>query len=94
MRPRRLRRNAWTRNLVAENAVSVNDLIWPVFVMEGTNIEDPIKSMPGVSRWSLDNLLKEVEAAATMGIPAIALFPVVEAEKKPWTAAKPGSPTT
>jgi porphobilinogen synthase len=82
VRPRRLRRNAWTRSLVAENAVSVNDLIWPVFVMEGTKIEDPIKSMPGVSRWSLDNLLKEIEAAATMGIPAIALFPVVDADKK------------
>ncbi len=82
VRPRRTRRHAWTRKLVAENAVSVNDLIWPVFVMEGSKIEDPIKSMPGVSRWSLDVLLKEVEAAAIMGIPAIALFPVVGADKK------------
>ncbi|HYD19730.1 MAG TPA: porphobilinogen synthase [Patescibacteria group bacterium] len=81
-RPRRNRRHEWTRKLVAENTVTVSDLIWPVFVMEGQKVEDPIKSMPGVTRWSLDVLLREVEAAATMGIPAIALFPVVDASKK------------
>ncbi len=81
-RMRRNRANDWTRRLVAENAVSVNDLIWPVFVLEGNKIQDDIKSMPGVSRWSLDLLLKEVEKAAALGVPAIALFPVVAADKK------------
>jgi porphobilinogen synthase len=81
-RHRRTRANAWTRRLVAENAVSVDDLIWPVFVTEGSNINEPVGSMPGVSRYSLDVLLKEIEEAGTLGIPAIALFPVVPASKK------------
>jgi porphobilinogen synthase len=81
----RLRRNRvqdWTRRLVAENAVTVNDLIWPVFVLEGKGIEEPIASMPGVSRWSLDVLVKQAERAAKLGIPALAVFPVVAGEKK------------
>jgi porphobilinogen synthase len=81
----RLRRNrtqGWTRRLVAENAVTVNDLILPMFVLEGSKIQDPIASMPGVNRWSLDFLLREAEKAAKLGIPAIALFPVVAGDKK------------
>jgi porphobilinogen synthase len=81
----RLRRNRaqdWTRRMVQENAVTVSDLIWPVFVLEGKKVQDPIASMPGVNRWSLDLLLKEVEKAAKLGIPAIALFPVVAGDKK------------
>jgi len=81
-RMRRNRTHDWTRRLVAEHELSVNDLIWPVFVQEGTNSEAPVGSMPGISRWTLDLLLKEVEKAATLGIPAIALFPVVGADKK------------
>lgn len=81
-RMRRNRCQGWTRRLVAENTVSVNDLIWPVFVTEGHNVTEPIGSMPGVSRFSLDVLLKEATTAAELGIPAIALFPVVPAEKK------------
>jgi porphobilinogen synthase len=81
-RLRRNRNNEWTRRLVAENSVSVSDLIWPVFVTEGTKSQDPIKSMPGVNRLSLDLLLKEIESAATLGIPAIALFPVIDIAKK------------
>ena len=81
-RMRRNRANDWTRRMVSENAVTASDLIWPVFVLEGKKINDPIASMPGVSRWSLDLLLKEVEKAATLGIPAIALFPVVAGDKK------------
>jgi porphobilinogen synthase len=81
-RLRRNRVNGWTRRLVSENAVTVNDLIWPVFAIEGTNTREDIKSMPGVSRFSLDLLVKEVETAAALGIPAIALFPVVGADKK------------
>jgi porphobilinogen synthase len=81
-RMRRNRRTDWMRRLVSENHVTVDDLIWPVFVTEGKNHKEDIKSMPGISRFSLDLLVKEIEAAAALGIPAIALFPVVPAEKK------------
>jgi porphobilinogen synthase len=81
-RLRRNRTSEWTRRMVAENAVTVNDLIWPVFVLEGKKISEPIASMPGVNRWSLDLLLKEVEKAAKLKVPAIALFPVVAGDKK------------
>ncbi len=81
-RLRRNRTSEWTRRLVAENAVTVNDLIWPVFVLEGKKVSEPIASMPGVHRWSLDLLLKEVEKAAELKVPAIALFPVVGGDKK------------
>jgi len=81
----RLRRNrvaGWTRKLVAENVLTAADLVWPVFVLEGENTEEAIPSMPGVTRRTLDILLREVEAAAALGIPAIALFPVVSGDKK------------
>jgi porphobilinogen synthase len=81
-RPRRNRKAEWMRRLVSESQVTVNDLIWPVFVTEGKKTVEPIASMPGVSRFSVDVLLKEAEAAAKLGIPAIALFPVVPAAKK------------
>lgn len=81
----RLRRNRvapWTRKLVAENVLTAADLVWPVFVLEGDKHEENIPSMPGVTRRTIDVLLKQVEAAATLGIPAIALFPVVAGDKK------------
>ena len=81
-RMRRNRRTDWLRRLVSEHQVTVDDLIWPVFVTEGKNQKEAIASMPGVSRFSVDVLLKEAEAAAKLGIPAIALFPVVPAGKK------------
>ncbi len=81
-RMRRNRRTEWQRRLVRENAVSVDDLIWPVFVTEGQGVTEPVKSMPGVSRFSIDVLVKQAEEAAKLGIPAIALFPVTPAEKK------------
>ena len=81
-RPRRNRRSEWMRRLVAEHQVTVDDLIWPVFVTEGKKQVEPIASMPGVSRFSLDVLVKEAEAAAKAGIPAIALFPVTPSGKK------------
>jgi porphobilinogen synthase len=81
-RPRRLRHDAWTRRLVAENAVSVDDLIWPVFVIEGRGLTLPVAAMPGVDRVSLDRLAAHVEPAAKLGIPAIALFPATPSEKK------------
>lgn len=81
-RLRRNRKTEWVRRLVAENSLSVNDLIWPVFVTEGKNIREPISTMPGINRLSPDLLVTEVEAAAKNGIPAIALFPATPIEQK------------
>lgn len=81
-RLRRNRRTAWSRRLVRENLLTVNDLIWPVFVVEGTRQEIPVASMPGVRRYSIDVLVEKVAGAAQLGIPAIAIFPVTPQEKK------------
>ena len=62
-RMRRNRKAAWSRRLVKETSLSSNDLIWPLFVAEGNKVKDPVKSMPGVNRLSIDMLLKEVEKA-------------------------------
>ena len=78
LRMRRNRKTAWSRALVRENRLSSADLIWPLFVVEGSDIEVPVASMPGVSRWSIDLLVRRVEEAAVLGIPAIALFPNTE----------------
>ncbi len=77
-RPRRNRRHPWLRELVAEHRLSVNDLIWPVFVIEGQGDSQPIASMPGVLRHSLPRLIDKVAEAVSLGIPAVALFPAVE----------------
>jgi porphobilinogen synthase len=77
-RPRRLRRDEFTRNLVREHALSVNDLIYPVFVLDGQQRRETVASMPGVERLSLDLLLPVAEECMTLGIPAMALFPVIE----------------
>ncbi|MDB5879322.1 MAG: Porphobilinogen synthase [Variovorax sp.] len=81
-RPRRLRRDTFTRNLVRENALTAHDLIYPVFVQEGENRRDPVSSMPGVDRLSLDLLLPLAEECVALGIPVMALFPVVDASLK------------
>lgn len=81
-RPRRNRVDAGTRRLVAETRLSVDDLIWPVFVMEGSAATSPVASMPGVERVTVDRLAAHVEAAAKLGIPAIALFPMTPPEVK------------
>ena len=81
-RLRRLRRYAWSRRLVAEHQLSVNDLIWPIFVHDGTNRREPIASMPGVERLSVDLLAGAVGTAIGLGIPAIALFPATDPAKK------------
>ncbi|MCH2546581.1 MAG: porphobilinogen synthase [Alphaproteobacteria bacterium] len=78
VRLRRNRRTPWLRNLVGENRLTVQDLIWPVFVQEGTNKRSAVDSMPGVYRLSIDLLIEEVKRAHTLGIPAIALFPVID----------------
>src|SRR5215467_7535506 len=81
-RLRRLRRYDWSRRLVAENELRANDLILPLFVHEGEKRQEPIPSMPGVFRLSIDLLTETVERAATLGIPAIALFPATDPAKK------------
>jgi len=82
IRMRRNRHDAWTRRLVAENRLSVDDLIWPIFIMEGSGIVSDVGSMPGVQRVTLDRLLAHVAPAVELGVPAIALFPMTPAEKK------------
>ncbi|GGJ28596.1 porphobilinogen synthase [Neoroseomonas lacus] len=82
IRLRRNRRDAWTRRLVAENTLSVDDLIWPIFVIEGSNEERPVASMPGQTRVTVDRVAQHVEKAAKLGIPAIAIFPATPAEAK------------
>ena len=77
-RPRRLRRDPFTRNLVRENSVTPHDLIYPVFVVDGKQQREPIGSMPGVERLSLDLLLPVAEECMRLGIPVMALFPVID----------------
>src|SRR3712207_3243342 len=79
---RRTRADGWTRRMVAENRLAVDDLIWPVFVLDGNGRREPIVSMPGVERLSADLLVEAVAEARDLGIPAIALFPVVPAHLK------------
>ncbi|MBP2315018.1 porphobilinogen synthase [Azospirillum soli] len=86
-RLRRNRADAWTRRLVAENTLTVDDLIWPVFVIEGENRREPVASMPGVERLTIDLLIEAVGEAGNLGIPCVALFPVVGAEGKSEDAA-------
>ena len=81
-RMRRMRAHAFSRRLMQEQALGVGDLIYPVFVQEGENTKTSIPSMPGVFRWSLDLLVQEAKEAEALGIPVIALFPVVPQEKK------------
>jgi len=82
LRMRRLRRHDWTRRLVAENTLSPADFIWPVFVIEGDNKREPVASMPGVERLSVDLVVKAAKEAADLGIPVIALFPQTPASLK------------
>ncbi len=77
-RPRRLRRDEFTRNLVREHAVTPNDLIYPVFVLDGQNRREAVTSMPGVERLSLDLLLPVAHECVKLGIPVMALFPVID----------------
>jgi porphobilinogen synthase len=77
-RPRRNRRTEWARRLVRETQISVNDLIWPVFVIDGTQTRQPIASMPKVERLTIDELIKDATEAVRLGIPALALFPYTQ----------------
>jgi porphobilinogen synthase len=91
-RPRRNRYDSFTRRLVAENTLTVNDLIWPIFIIEGQGQRVPVSSMPGVDRVTLDLLAAHVEPAARLGIPAIALFPATPAGKKDAEGTESGNP--
>lgn len=87
-RPRRMRRDDFSRRLMSENVLTTNDLIYPVFVLDGTNRLENVPSMPGVQRQSIDNLLKTAAECVALGIPALALFPVVESQLKSLDAAE------
>jgi len=81
-RPRRLRRDEFTRNLVRENNLAAHDLIYPVFVLDGAQRREAVPSMPGVERLSVDLLLAVAEECVRLGIPVMALFPVIDASLK------------
>jgi porphobilinogen synthase len=81
-RMRRMRRDDFSRRLMQENVLTANDLIYPVFVLDGNDRTETVPSMPGVERMTLDRLLKTAERALTLGIPALALFPVIDAKGK------------
>ncbi len=91
-RMRRMRRNDFSRRLMRENLLSTDDLIYPMFVIEGNNKREKIASMPGVERVSIDQLLIEATECFALGIPAIALFPVVSQDKKSDDAAEAFNP--
>ena len=81
-RPRRMRRDDWSRRLMQENQLSASDLIYPVFLLEGTNQSQAVASMPGVNRVSLDLLFSVAEECVSLGIPVLAIFPVIDASLK------------
>jgi len=81
-RLRRLRREDWSRRLVRETSLSAGDLIWPLFVCEGDDSREPVPSMPGVERLSIDLLVETVGEGVGLGIPAVALFPATDPQKK------------
>jgi len=91
-RPRRNRRDDWARRLVAETRLGTDDLIWPVFVIEGDNRREAVASMPGVDRLSIDVLVDAVGEAADLGVPAIAIFPVVDTARKTGEAEEAYNP--
>ncbi len=91
-RMRRMRKHEFSRRLMAENQLSVNDLIYPMFVLEGNNRTEQVASMPGIERYSIDLLLKEAEELVKLGIPLIALFPVTPSEAKSLQAEEAYNP--
>nr|WP_315400728.1 porphobilinogen synthase [uncultured Duganella sp.] len=82
LRMRRMRRDPFSRALMREHAVTASDLIYPVFILEGTHQREPVASMPGVERVSVDLLLKVAEECVSLGVPVLALFPVIDVAKK------------
>jgi porphobilinogen synthase len=91
-RMRRNRRADWSRRLVRESRLTVDDLIWPIFLVDGKKLREPVKSMPGVDRLSVDEAVKEAERAMNLGIPAIALFPYTEHRSRDETGSEALNP--
>ena len=81
-RLRRTRASAWSRALHRETQLTPADLIWPLFITEGSGVEEPIASLPGVSRWSVDGIVARAKEAVTLGIPWVALFPNTQADRR------------
>ncbi len=82
LRLRRTRAAAWSRRLHAENVLTPADLIWPLFITEGRDVEEPIAALPGVSRWSVDRIVARAKEAAALGIPCLALFPNTQSGRR------------
>ncbi|MEZ9708269.1 delta-aminolevulinic acid dehydratase [Vibrio breoganii] len=91
-RMRRMRKHDFSRRLMAENKITVDDLIYPMFVLMGKNRREAVESMPGIERLSIDLMLEEAERLANLGVPAIALFPVVNQDVKSTCAAEAHNP--
>ena len=91
-RPRRMRQADWMRDLVRENEISVRDLIWPIFVRDGDAVIEPVKSMPGVNRYSIEKAVEAAMQAADAGIPVVALFPYTDPSVKSPDAAEAYNP--
>ena len=92
LRMRRLRRYGWSRRLVAESRLSADDFIWPLFIIDGKGMREPIAAMPGVERLSIDMAVREVAAAAELGIPVVALFPYTDISLKSADGAESTNP--
>jgi porphobilinogen synthase len=95
LRGRRMRRNRraeWSRRLTRENRLTTDDFIWPLFLVEGSKVRQPVSAMPGVERYSVDEAVKQAERAMKLGIPAIALFPFTEAALRDPTGSEAVNP--
>src|SRR5574337_1412580 len=91
-RPRRMRRDEFSRRLMREHRLAADDLIYPAFVQGGTRRQDPVPSLPGIARKSIDLLLADGERCLQLGVPALALFPVIGPEQKSLDAAEAWNP--
>lgn len=91
-RMRRMRRNDFSRRLMRESQLSEADLVYPMFVIEGVGVREPVAPMPGIHRLSVDQLLEEAGEAASLGIPAVVLFPFIESQQKSTDAREAWNP--
>ncbi|MBS7669814.1 porphobilinogen synthase [Croceicoccus gelatinilyticus] len=92
LRMRRTRSTAWSRAMLRETVLTPADLIWPLFVTEGSSVEEPVGSLPGVSRWSVDGIAARAKEAVSLGIPCVALFPNTPAELRNDTGTEAHNP--
>ena len=92
IRPRRNRKAEWARRLVRENVLTTDDLIWPMFVVDGNNTRTPVASMPGVDRLTVDQAVRDAERAMKLDIPCIALFPYTEPSLRDETRFRSAQP--